>query len=291
MTSVKLLASHFPEGYTDPEITMSTRRISLFLLHVSAAALSCSALAWSAPIELAEDELAQVSGQGMVAFSNTQDGGLDFSTITLNADVTLNANFKDLGLGNYVRDSTPGIDVNIQHLRFGRSDGTPAQKLVSITNPFIQFVYDNSGGAGNSQVVGMRLGFDGIAGDVSLIASAISGSLLVDGGTVAPGQKLDLTGVRQTGSTATSTCTPSPCLNLAQIGGITAGDVNGPSRDMWISLLAKPVTFKAPAGVTEAPVTAQAGVWLNWRDRLTAYNVNPAGTPALPTAPSPNLPR
>ena len=67
----------------------------------------------------------------------------------------------------------------------------------------------------------MRLGFDGIAGDVSLIASAISGSMLVDGGTVAPGQKLDLTGARQTGSTPT--CTPAPCLTLSQIGGIAAG--------------------------------------------------------------------
>ncbi|MEN9375639.1 MAG: hypothetical protein RL710_796, partial [Pseudomonadota bacterium] len=58
--------------------------------------------------------------------------------------------------------------------------------------------------------------------------------------------------------------------------------------DMWISVLAKPVTFKAPAGVTEAPVTAQAGVWLNWRDRLTAYNVSAPGVTATP---SPNLPR
>ena len=270
---------------------MSTHRLSLFLMRATAvAALCCSSLAWSAPAELAEDELADVSGQGMVAFTNTTEGGFDFSTITLNADVTLNANFKDLALGTYARDlgagAIAGSDVNIQHLRFGRSDGTAAQKLVSITNPFIQFVYDNSRGAGNNEVIGMRLGFDGIAGDVSLIASAISGSMLVDGGTVAPGQKLVLTGARQTGSTPT--CTPAPCLTLSQIGGITAGDATGPSRDMWISVLAKPVTFKAPAGVTEAPVTAQAGVWLNWRDRLTAYNVSAPGVTATP---SPNLPR
>lgn len=267
---------------------MNMRRISHFLMHVGAAALSLSGLAWSAPLELSENELADVSGQGMVAFTNTQDGGLDFSTITLNADVTLNANFKDLALGTYARDlgagPVAGTDVNIQHLRFGRSDLglTAPQRLVSITNPYIEFIYDNSGGAGNSQVVGMRLGFNGISGDISMIASAISGSMKIESGT--PAGTLELNGVRQT----TLTCTTAPCPALNEVGGLTAGDVNGPSRDMWISLLARPVTFKAPAGVTEAPVQAQAGVWLNWRDRLSAYNISPAGTPATPT---PNVAR
>ncbi len=75
--------------------------------------------------------------------------------------------------------------------------------------------------------MGMRPGFDGIAGDVSLIASAISGSMLVDCGTVAPGQKLDLTGVRQTGSTRHQHTHRR--LTLSQIG-ITAGDVTGEPR-------------------------------------------------------------
>ncbi len=111
---------------------MSTRPIS-FSCCASPLWLPCAAAPWHGvrPIELAEDDLAHVSGQGMVAFSNTTDGGLDFSTITLNADVTLNANFKDLALGTYARDlgagAIAGSDVNIQHLRFGRSDGTAAQ--------------------------------------------------------------------------------------------------------------------------------------------------------------------
>ena len=130
---------------------MSTH-LSLFLMRATAvAALCCSSLAWSAPAELAEDELADVSGQGMVAFTNTTEGGFDFSTITLNADVTLNANFKDLGLGNYVRDSTPGIDVNIQHLRFGRSDGTAASLAVVSTRIRSSATNGSSaGGAGAS---------------------------------------------------------------------------------------------------------------------------------------------
>jgi hypothetical protein len=69
-------------------------------------------------------------------------------------------------------------------------------------------------------------------------------------------------------------------LSLSQVGAVTAGDANGPSRDFWISVLKTPVTFQAGAGMP-ALTEAQAGIWLNWRDKLTALNLTgmvPANT-------------
>ncbi|MFC7652774.1 hypothetical protein ACFQT4_11280 [Pseudoduganella danionis] len=62
---------------------------------------------------------------------------------------------------------------------------------------------------------------------------------------------------------------------------MTAGDASGPSRDFWVSLLKTTVQFPTTNG---APATdaAQAGVWLNWRDKLQALNTSglvPANLP------------
>jgi hypothetical protein len=70
-------------------------------------------------------------------------------------------------------------------------------------------------------------------------------------------------------------------VSLSQVGAVTAGDSTGPSRDFWISILKAPVQFPSADGMP-ALTTAQAGIWLNWRDRLTALNLTgtlPANTP------------
>jgi hypothetical protein len=46
---------------------------------------------------------------------------------------------------------------------------------------------------------------------------------------------------------------------LSQLGGVTAGDASGGSRDFWISLLKTAVQFPAASG-QPANDTAQAGV-------------------------------
>jgi hypothetical protein len=73
----------------------------------------------------------------------------------------------------------------------------------------------------------------------------------------------------------------APCLPLALLGGVTAGDASGPSRDFWISILKTGVQFAAPAGGVQ-PDMAQAGIWLNWRDKLTALSTNGVVPPNLP---------
>jgi hypothetical protein len=247
---------------------MSLTRLGLFLSTSASAALLCIGTAWGKPVELSEQELAAVCGQGLVTLANSSLNGLDFSTITLNADVTMSANFKNIVLGQYTATANngSGADINIPLLQFGRSDGATAQKVVQITNPYVEFIYNNAAGAGNSQVVGMRFGFEGIAGDVGLLMSSISGSLQIDGGAAGI--------LSSNGQRSASACaTPTSCLALSLIGGVTAGNTTGASRDFWISVLSKPVQFAAQAGLSQ-PNIAQAGVWLNWTDRLTALNTS-----------------
>lgn len=242
--------------------------IGLFVLSAIGNALFFSAYARAETLELSEQELAAVSAQGLTILSNSSYNGLDFSRITLNADLSLNANFKNIMLGQYSYgpNNGTGADINMPLLQFGRSDGTAAQRLVQISNPYLEFVYDNAAGAGNKQVIGLRVGFDSIAGDIGLRLASLSGSMLVDGGTAGVLDSNTGNGKRWDGACATGA---SSCLALSQIGGVTAGNASGPSRDFWISMLTAPVQFQAAAGLPQ-PNIAQAGAWLNFRDRLVA---------------------
>lgn len=234
---------------------------------------------------LDDEELSATRGQGLMAMTNSSYGGFDFTRVALDADITLSANFKNLRLGeyNYAPRNGSGADIDMSLLQFGRSDGTEAQRLVHISNPYFEFVYRNAGDNAAREVIGMRFGFDAISGDVGLKLSTLSGSMLVqgqaaDGSAITLDSHTDTTGG---GKRWDGSCT-APCLTLANLGGVTAGDANGPSRDFWISVLKTGVQFQAPPGTTQLPDAAQAGIWLNWRDKLQAISTNGVTPPNLP---------
>ena len=221
---------------------------------------------------LSDTEMSSVSGQGLFTVSNSSYNGFDFTRIALDADVTLNANLANLRLGeyNYGPRNGSGADLDISALRFGRSDASDAQRLVQISNPYFEFVYRNTGTAGQREVIGMRLGFDGISGDIGMKIATLSGSMRIDAGAAGViDSVLDAGGGKRWDGTCTG-CTP-----LSSVGGVTAGDANGPGRDFWISILKTPVQFQAAAGMP-ALTEAQAGIWLNWRDKLVALNLTGA---------------
>jgi hypothetical protein len=225
---------------------------------------------------LSDDELGGVWGQALISLTNSQSGGLDFSRLTLDATIAMSANFTNLQLGEYSRGVGTGTrDIDIGALQFGRSDLGDAKRTVTITDPYFEFVYKDAavGSTATREVVGMRLGFGGIAGDVGLLMNTVSGSLKIDtsAATGVAGSTVDSStdpngGVRWNGS-----C-PSCTVLLSQIGGVTAGDASGPSRDFFISVLKQAVNFQTAGGMTAAPATAQAGFWMNWTDRLSALN-------------------
>ncbi|MYN20391.1 hypothetical protein GTP81_26985 [Rugamonas sp. FT107W] len=248
------------------------------------AALACCTLTASAQMQpLSEEELSNTRGQGLVALTNTSLGGYDFSKIALDADISLSANLRNMRLGEYTYGprNGSGADIDIGLMQFGRSDGTDAQRLVHISNPYFEFVYKNAADGASREAVGMRFGFEGISGDIGLKVNSLSGSMRVtgvaaDGGAVLLDSHTDTLG----GKRWDGACT-APCLPLAQLGGVTAGDAAGPSRDFWISVLKTGVQFPSAAGVP-ASDAAQAGIWMNWRDKLQALNTSGLVPPNLP---------
>jgi hypothetical protein len=137
---------------------------------------------------LSDTELSGVSGQGLFSVSNASYNGFDFTRIALDADVTLNANLSNVRLGeyNYAPRNGSGADLDISALRFGRSDAGAAQRLVQISNPYFEFVYRDTGTAGQREVIGMRLGFDSISGDIGMKIATLSGAMRIDAGAAAP---------------------------------------------------------------------------------------------------------
>jgi hypothetical protein len=256
-------------------IAVAKRRAAVMLL-----AVLVMPLAWGQMQALSEDEMSNTRGQGLLAVSNSSLGGFDFTRVALDADITLSANFRNMRLGeyNYAPRNGLGADIDMPYLQFGRSDGTEAQRLVQISNPYFEFVYRNAGDPANREVIGMRLGFDAISGDVGLKLNTLSGSMKV---SAPDGSILDSHTDLMGGKRWDGACT-APCLSLAQLGGVTAGDASGPSRDFWISVLKTGVQFSAPSGSATLPDAAQAGVWLNWRDKLQAIATNGLVPPNLP---------
>lgn len=259
---------------------MKLKPVAKALPYFACALSLCASAAHAQLRPLSDQDLSANYGQGLLELSNSSFGGYDFTRIALGADVNLNANFTNIRLGEYAyapRNGT-GADIDMPLLQFGRSDGTDAQRLVKITNPYIEFVYRNVGNAATREVVGMRFGFDSIDGDIGLKIASLSGSMRVDGGAAGvldsrtdPGG-----GKRWDGACA------APCLPLSQVGGVRAGDTTGPSRDFWISVLKTGVQFQAPANLPQVPDMAQAGFWMNWRDKLSALTVNGTPPPNLP---------
>lgn len=248
------------------------------------AALACCTLTASAQMQpLSEEELSNTRGQGLVALTNTSLGGYDFSKIALDADISLSANLRNMRLGEYTYGprNGSGADIDIGLMQFGRSDGTDAQRLVHISNPYFEFVYKNAADGASREAVGMRFGFEGISGDIGLKVNSLSGSMRVTG-VAADGSAVLLDSHTDTlgGKRWDGACT-APCLPLAQLGGVTAGDAAGPSRDFWISVLKTGVQFPSAAGVP-ASDAAQAGIWMNWRDKLQALNTSGLVPPNLP---------
>ncbi|MYM32130.1 hypothetical protein GTP58_27735 [Duganella sp. CY15W] len=251
---------------------------------LAGAALLCGMQAASAQMQpMSEDELSAMHGQGLVTMTNTSLNGFDFSKVALDADITLSANLRNMRLGEYTYAARngSGADLDIPLLQFGRSDGTDAQRVVQISNPYFEFVYRNAADGASREAIGMRFGFESIKGDIGLQITTLSGSMKVtgtaaDGATVVLDSRTDALG----GKRWDGACTGS-CLSLAQLGGVTAGDASGGSRDFWISLLKTNVQFPSASGLP-ASDTAQAGMWLNWRDKLQALNTSGITPPNLP---------
>ena len=229
----------------------------------AAALLGVAACAHAQGKPMDDAALSDTWGQALLDLTNTSQGGYDFSRLTFNADIDLSMNLSGLKLG-----TKNGVsDIDITTLNFGRSDSTAAARTVAISNPYFEWVYSGTSGSADRQVVGMRIGFGSIAGDVGLLMNTVSGSL-----------SLTSPAVTGTGSQMTTL----GGVPLSAIGGITAGNSDGASRDFFLSVLKSAVTYPAANAQMGLSAQAQAGFWLNWTDRLAAINTTGVVPPNVP---------
>lgn len=249
---------------------MLNRTTHLFCL---IAAIFCANGAMAQAVPLDDAELGQVWGQAMLELANTSVVGQDFSRITLNADVGLSANFKEMQLGKYnAATQGTGYDIDIKALQFGRNpDVVPvggnaaADRIVRITNPYFEFVYKNSADAANREVIGMRLGFEGISGYLGTQIRSLSGSVKADITSGASVIAFDSgTGTKRSDGTAAGTVNP---VLLSSVGEFKLGNAEGATRDFFIGVQSQEVAYPTVSGVPTP--SAAAGFWLNMRDRVS----------------------
>jgi hypothetical protein len=249
---------------------------------LAAATLGSAVPAHAQGVPMDDAALSDTWGQALIDLTNTSLNGYDFSRLTLNADISLSMTLKGLKLGTYAYDArnASGSDIDISTMSFGRSDLGDSARTVAITNPYFEWVYAGAAGSANRQVVGMRLGFGGISGDVGLAMNTVSGALTINtaAGVVSSTNDTALNGKRWDGLAGCATCTTA----LSQIGGVTAGDANGASRDFFLSVLKSALTYPTTEPAVGAPAVSQAGFWLNWTDRLKAINTTTSVPPNIP---------
>lgn len=254
-------------------------RSPTFLLLGLLAALGCATGVQAQALRLSDAQLSQVWGQALIELLNTSASGYDFTRMTFNADISLSANMKDIRLGEYAAARNgpangvgAGADIDIQTLQFGRNpldvpllgDGN-SDRLVRATNPYFEIVYKQAANSAAREVVGMRIGFEGMEGYLGTQIRALSGTLRADlasdTGTIhfdstnpafmesADGRRWNANGL------------------LSTVGTLKLGDLSGPTRDFFLAVQTEGVSYPAVAGV--GAQQAAAGFWLNLRDRVS----------------------
>ena len=146
-------------------------------------------------IKMSDDELAEVEGQALFSLgylaptdpTNHQGGNVGFYTLSLEANIDLNANIKNLQLGCGGTNGSNNCDIDISNMSFGcianasgscitlpktdsRQPNGAVQELsagkseqsqmkdFNLTNPFFQFAIKNPDSAATREIVGMRVG-------------------------------------------------------------------------------------------------------------------------------------
>lgn len=235
---------------------------------VAAAALACASsvvCAQGVPIE--DDDLADVWGQAMFSVDNRAAAGFDFTRITLNADLKLNANFSNIKAGPL---GNPVVDIG--ELRFVSSGAGDSLNYVQLADPYIELVYKNQTSAlTEREIIGARIGFGSINGNLGTLFNKLQGNILITNGMGAGSDAGDLSLNQAAGATSNFACTGtgSGCVNgsiaMSQVGHVQA---SGPT-DFFISLLSQGVSNFGDGTTSTAP----EGIAVNWTQGLSYKNI------------------
>lgn len=221
------------------------------------------AVAHAQGVPVGDDELSGVWGQAMFTVENTSTAPLNFTKITLNADIKLNADFYNVAFGK-VTDPTSGTTttaLDIPQLSF--VSGLSGEHYVSIKDPYLQFVYKNQMNANlaDREIVGLRFGFGEISGNLGVKLNSLAGQMTLQDGTGGTGQgTLTLNSAATTTNFQTTTGTPV-AMNL--VGQLQANK----STDFFISWLAEGVSYGDGT-------SAAKGLTINWNSNLSYMNLS-----------------
>ena len=201
-------------------------------------------------VSLNDEELSAVQGQALYSLNRQEQDGLSFYTLSMEADIALNANIKNLQLGcGGTNSSAAGkngmCDLDIQDFSFGcianssgqcitlpKSDSRQANGIVQETslgdkvqsqmkdfnlkNPFFQFAIKDADKASTREVMGLRIGAAQAEGPLSF------GNLSTFSGYLTGKANLETQGQSQVGVT---TQAQSRYKNLDAYLGLPDGTV------------------------------------------------------------------
>jgi hypothetical protein len=146
----------------------------------TALALLCAGLlsaeAQASMVELADSELAEVTGQAFINLTTDSNAGIDYTRVNLGMKVETQLNMNKLQLGLYSRagEAANTADIDINNFALGTvNDVTGQVTPFVINNPFIELAYSGS------KIVGVRLGFGESKGTLSGDIKNLTGSVPV----------------------------------------------------------------------------------------------------------------
>lgn len=190
-----------------------------------------------------------------------------FTRVTLGMDIDINANIERLVLGEGTRqdglDNSDGnaiADIDFANLSLGTIDSNGNLQDFEISNPYIEFARDDSGG-----LIGFRLGFGEVSGTMGVEITTLSGDVQAVGELNLGLFNLDLDSsahnVREDDIT-------DDLLGLDIDLGNFQNMTFTSTKNLYLGLQSEAVNYPkigdGPQGV------AQAGFWLNLQDGVTS---------------------
>lgn len=252
---------------------------------VAAALMFSTAAVCAQGVPIDDEDLAGIWGQAMFSVDNRNadipNGVLfDFTRITLNADLKLNANFSNITAG-----PTGAPVINIGDLRFvsSNADSLP---YVQLADPYLELVYKNQSGSAalaDREIIGARFGFGKITGNLGTLFNTLRGNIVIENGLGAGSDAGVLSLNQAVGASSNFACTGSGsgCVNgliaMSKVGQVEASGAS----DFFVSILTQPVANFGDASGNTAP----DGIAVNWTKGLTykdlSGTVMPNPLPAL----------
>ncbi|WP_339515116.1 DUF6160 family protein [Pseudomonas sp. RL_15y_Pfl2_60] len=134
-------------------------------------------------VEMADNELSDVSGQAFINLTTDQNSGIDYTRLNLGLKVETQLNIKQLELGKYARAGEPidSADILINNFALGTVNADDTVNPFLITDPYLELAYDGN------KVVGVRVGFDEAKGHLSGDIKSLTGNIPIKiEGTASP---------------------------------------------------------------------------------------------------------